>query len=494
VEAPSGFRAIGDYQVGDQVLTASRSGDSWVWKPDVVQYSNGSPATADPSPTAGNVMLLVEYGDGKQLIASPNQLFTLADGKLKRADQLAPGHDRLAGRDGGTVQIGRITSGYYKGEVHHIATEMVAYGDFDGSLDGHLINANGVVAGDYLLQIYQDTNKLKPYIESSAPAMGTPAYANRYPDLVVKPYVVGPGLEVVGAEIAAPEFFTAHGQRSIPVPVGALALFTERQEALLLDPDMPRRGFTDATNRQQVAYFAKLFGAFYPDVEIVLDWDSAHPNVFGYQADGKPGVLIGGELLRLGPLYGPAMALAISFGVAAATTDPSSPGRAVYDGVAGLLRTVLEPYWAETVQDGQGQFAPLLAALARKEADLQPEEGGLGARCLAEVIDAAVSGLDMPGCAGGDTLALLGAAYADGVVTARFSTELNPETGDQPANYAVSPDGVITGAYVDSKDLTTVNIACDLAAGSYVLTVQDLTAADGSTLNPLRRSAPFKVS
>lgn len=499
VADPQGFKAIGDYNVGDQVLTAFRTSQDWTWQPETVQFSSGSPATTDSGPTAGNLMLMIEYGEGKSLIATPNQLFAVADGKLKRADQLAPGDDSLVGEDGSGVSIGRISSGYYKGPVHHIATDMVTYEEFTGSLDGHLINTNGVVAGDYLLQLFQDTPKMAPNLDTSAPTIGTPAYQELHANLVVKPYVVGADHEVVGAEYAAPEFFTAHGDSSTSAPAGALSLFTERQEAMLLDPDIPKRGFSDSTNMQQVSYFTTLLSGFFPDVEIVMDWESVHPNVYGYQADGKSTVLIGGELLRLGPLYGPAMAIAIGFGVAAATSDQASLGRALYDGTSWVLVTALGPYWAETVQAGLAQFSLLLTALAGKETS-PTDEPGLGASCLLDVINAAVSGDIVPSCAGGDTLALSRASYTDGAVQATFNTELAAGPAGDPANYAVSPGGTITRVELNQENPTIVTIRCDLAKNSptpittYVLTVLHLTGLDGSTLNPLKRSAAFKVS
>jgi hypothetical protein len=495
VADPQGFRPIGDYLIGDEVLTAFRTGDSWTWQPATVQYSNGSPATTATGPGVGNLMYLIEYGTKQSVLATPNQLFLLPDGKLRRANQLTPGTDSLVGVNGTPVAIGRISTGFYKGPIHHIATQMVSYGDFSGKIDGHLINTNGVVAGDYLLQVFQDTPKMRANLDQNAPTIGTDAYRQQNPNLVVKPYVVGTEQEVVGAEYATPEFFTLHGDSNQSAPAGALSLFSERQEAMLLDPDIAKRGFSDSTNLHQVSYFTKLFGAFYPDVDIVLDWESVHPNVFGYQDDGKATVLVGGELLRIGALYGPAMAIALGFGVAAASIDESSLGRALYDGVSGVLADVLGPYWIETVHAGLQQFSPVLTALAAKETDQTSDDTGLSADCLLAVIDAAVSGDMVPGCAGGDTLALKGAEYADGTVRATFNTELDPATANVADNYAVSPGGVITGVLLDEKNPTSVSISCELTAGkSYVLTVLNLTSADGSTLNPLARSAAVKAS
>lgn len=226
-------------------------------------------------------------------------------------------------------------------------------------------------------------------------------------------------------------------------------------------------------------------------MEIELDWESVSPNVYGYQVEGTPKVFVGGELLRIAPLYGPAMAVALGFGVMAATSDKENPGRALFDGVTQALFTVLGPYWGETVRDGQMQFQTVFDALAVKEREHRAEEG-LTARCLGEVIDAAVSGYDMPRCAGSPTLAITGAHYHQGFVVAEFNTELEPTSAADPAHYAISPDGAVSQVSLES-DLTRVRITMDLSPdGNHELTVRDLLGADGSTLNPQASSAPIE--
>ena len=505
LNAPDGFRAIGSYVVGDDVLAADRSGDGWTWSPQTVQFSSGSPVTADPGPTSGNIMIYLEYGtEGRFLIATPNQLFALVDGKLRRADQLVPGTDQLSDPGGAPVAINRLTTGYYKGAIHHVATEMVNYDRFTGSLDGHLINTNGVVVGDYLLQLFQDTPKMAPHIEQSLPILGTPAYAEQHPDLVVKPYVVGADHEAVGAEYSTPELFTQHGESVDQIPDAAIALFTPRQEAMLLDPDIPKRGFSDTTNEQQVDYFVKLLAGFYPDVTISYDWNSVHPNVYGYQVDGKQTVFLGGEFLRLGPLYGPAMAIAIGFGVAAASGEATA-GQALFLGVSGVLLDALGPYWTETITAGAAQFHALLLALEGKEYHAPADPDGVSAKCLGEIIGAALSGMDMPTCAGGPTLRLNSVVYkpyqdGDGpgqqdMLVLSFNDELAEPSASDKTNYALSPTAVIDQVNPGEQDLTSVQVVVEpLTAGRYVLTVHDLIGANGNTLNPIASKAGFKVS
>jgi hypothetical protein len=494
VADPGGFKAIGDYEVGDSVLAASRAGDSWSWDPQTVAFSSGTPATTYKEPTAGNISIYLEYGDGQTLIATPNQLFALPDGKLKRADQLVPDSDELAGADGEAVPITRLATGYFKGALHHIATSMVSYEEFDGSIDGHLINANGVVCGDYLLQLYQDTEKMKPHLESEAPVIGTYAYREANPELYVKPYAVGASEEVVGSEVSVPDF-VVHGEAASDVPATATALFTKRQVALLLDPSIPKRGFSDKTNVQQFEWFATVYGAFSPQVTITLDWESTSPNVYAWEAEGQRNVFVGGELLRLGPLYGPAMAIAIGFGVAAATSDGGRVGRALYDGIAVSMLEALGNFWAQTATPGQEQFENLLTALGKLEQGPAPVEDGLRAECLTEVITAATSGEELPPCGGGPrpTLQLAKASYADGILRAVFNEALDSKTATQADHYALAPSGEIASVGLNVRNPSAVRIETELEPGQYVLTANDVRGLDGSTLDPKARSVKFKV-
>lgn len=399
VAAPAGFRAIEDFAIGDEVLAAAKSGGGWSWTPQTVQFSSGSPASAG---MGGNLMLSVVYGGEQVLIATANELFLLPDGKLKRADQLVPGTDSLVGEDGSSVAIDRILTGNYTGGVHHIATQVVSYRDFNGSIDNHLINANGVVVGDYLLQMFQDTDKMKPHIEPHAPVIGTREYAALNKDVIVKlGLAMAPGAAAALAQVSQPGFDPYEASATY-IPPDAAALFSPAQEAMILDSDVPKRGFTDQTNVEQVRYYITLYRGFYPEVRVFLDWASTRPNVFAFEEYGQPTVVIAGEFLRLGPLYGPAMAAGIAFGIAGAMSigESMGVGAALYEGIAVLMLTAFDTAWNATVLPAQSQLDTVLAALAPGEG-AAAEGVQLSALCLGNVIDAAISGEELPKCAGG---------------------------------------------------------------------------------------------
>jgi len=401
VAGPDGLRALGDYVAGDQVLAAAAAGGSLCWTPQTVEFSAGSPPAAG-SGSPGTIMVYVEYGDGQALIASPNQLFLTPSGQVKRADQLVPGADSLVDKEGGGVALHRLASGHYRGGIHHIATSVPSYDAWDGSLDGHLINANGIVCGDYVLQMYQDTVKMKPHLAApDAPTLGTAAYQAAAPGLAVKPFVVGRTLALAGTEVSQPGF-RAHGPSPVVIPEKATQLFTADQEKLLADPAIPKRGFSDETNVQRTDYYITLYGGFFRDVAIILDWEGQRPNVFAYTQGGQATVVISGEFLRLGPLYGEAMAIALAFGVANRhlAADANHPGRSLYDGVGVVMQQALQGRDGSmsTLIEGHQQFDALLALLM--ETNEAVAGAALSASCMASVIDAAMWGKPLPACAG----------------------------------------------------------------------------------------------
>ena len=66
----------------------------------------------------------------------------------------------------------------------------------------------------------------------------------------------------------------------------------------------------------------------------------------------------------------------------------------------------------------------------------------------------------------------------------------------QVTNYTIMPETVITTAVRDERDLSQVVLTVTLSTapeGDYTLTVSDILAKNGSTLNPHARTADFKI-
>lgn len=495
IAVPNGLMAIGDLLVSNQVMAAAGKPGAWTWTAQDVTFSAGTPAALPGTP--GNMMIFLSYGDNQSLIASRDQLFVMTDGLLKRADQLVPGTDMLIAADGSDpVKINLLASGYYLGAVHHIATSTPSYDEWDGSIDDHLINANGIVSGDYLLQMYQDTPKMAPNMtDPEAPDLGHADYKASNPGVSVKPFVVGESLQAAGTEVRAHNF-RAHAESEALIPAGAFQLFSPKQEVLLMDPSIPKRGFSDVTNVQMTNYYIKLFAGFYPNVHLYLDWESIHPNVFAFAQYGTPTVVIAGEFLRLGPLYAPAIAIALASGIASAAIEANGAdvGPSVYDGIGVVLQQALQGGNSlnETLSAGQAQFDSLLALLARLE---KGGEGPISANCLSQVIDAAISGDPLPECAGGPPvpLTLDSASYVDGALTINFSEPVDAGTALNPKNYQLTPGGSIIKLDMPAGVSASVTATVTLDPGEYSLLVSGVSGADGDKLDPAHSSAVFTV-
>ena len=141
VMGPGGFRPIETYAVGDEAMGADMEGQQPVWAPQVVAFSNGIP----PNPHEDHMVYLT-YGEAGAMTVTIDQSFLLMDGVLKVATYLEPG-DQLVGADGAAVLLTQVAVGRFQGGVHAIALAPM---DWSGSADGHLLNAGGLVAGDYV--------------------------------------------------------------------------------------------------------------------------------------------------------------------------------------------------------------------------------------------------------------------------------------------------------------------------------------------------------
>jgi hypothetical protein len=178
IESPKGPRPIEDYFVGDPVVAASAAGDgSWSWATYAVEFSSGTgPGRDQPA------MVYIHFGEEGVLIVTPDQPLLIGGGMLKRADQLVPGTDSLVAAGGGTVPIEQVSVGSFAGGIHDIATGISSSLEWDGSLDGHLLNAAGVICGDFVLQIRQGDPRMARYL-AVGPTVGSVEYGNMQPHL-----------------------------------------------------------------------------------------------------------------------------------------------------------------------------------------------------------------------------------------------------------------------------------------------------------------------
>jgi len=359
VQAGDGsFRAIEDYQVGDTVLAA---GKSLTWTEQEVVFSNGTPGVAKQKYT-----VLIIYSDGFLAVTS-DHLFLMPNGTLKAAAKITP-NDELVAPDGSSIAILSVHIGDYTAGFHHITTSKEEPAE---SLDGHLLNTNGVVSADYTVQLYYRANELPTAFLSANlaadPIVGSSEYCALYGDDCLK----APSQPQVASLVASfdvPDqlpgvLFTPAEKVRLNIPDDA-APFISKEEAKLRAND-PKRAFNDPFAREWTEYLLKFHKAFYPDVVYHLDWTDEEVNAYAWVENGVRHVALLGGLVRHRALEleGIALVLAHELGhhYGGPPTYPSGlscEGQADWHGVANIMREVwFGQFYGQVVTPAIAQMA-----------------------------------------------------------------------------------------------------------------------------------------
>lgn len=304
--SPTGLKSIEDFQRGDKVMAASISGApgtaTFVWDVAKVDFSFG---TGDGTEQG---MVYLHYGDDGAMVCTPDQLFLLENGKLKRGDRLVPGQDQLVDHNGEPVDLHTIALGTYHGGVHHIATAP----GFSGDLQGHLLNSAGIVTGDFDLQIH--AAQLKQFFvenHEDLPVVGSAAYEAAYPELTKTDVSTYGTSSVVEEPDMALQFFS-HKHKQHHVPADAASYLTEAQAT---DVANARLGVTfdrvrlHSLTAQNVL---KTWGGHFPDIRFKLLMGHMEVNAFAFTLHGQGYVALTDGLTRLEGLDYEGMALIVS--------------------------------------------------------------------------------------------------------------------------------------------------------------------------------------
>ncbi|MWC30645.1 Hint domain-containing protein [Paenibacillus sp. MMS18-CY102] len=306
IGTPDGHRAIEKFNVGDKVITASlqqgAQGLQLEWKKARLNFSNGTgPQSHQPA------MIYIRFGNHGSIVVTPDHLFLMPNGKLKRADRLVPGKDLLVSYNSTEVEINEISVGEYTGGVHHIATDI----SFNGSLDGHLLLSEGLVSGDFNLQIHQHELLNSGLLEdvSDLPKIGTKEYEETHTHLVAGNYMSFSAPTVGALDTASvaatPEAatqvskFYVHGSNVAFVPDNA-ASFLSPMQAIDVNDKADKWGFTEVSiGNAMVKYLVNLFQGFYPDITFYHDIGRLEPNAYAFTQFGKQYVVVSGGLTRI---------------------------------------------------------------------------------------------------------------------------------------------------------------------------------------------------
>jgi len=486
IQVSSGtFKAIQDFVPGDPVYAA---GPDLKWKTYNVDLSSGIEPT-----DVELFMVYVQYGnpgeEALDMIVTEDHLFLMQGGTLAPASALKPG-DQLTRPDGTAAAVIQAYLGQYKGGVHHIST-----GDFNGSLDGHLLNSNNVVTTDMSVKLDFQTGSLdRKFLVKDLDKrvkVGSDEYMERYYDDAAKTFMASP--------TQWPEDFTIVVRKNlINVPDTAFAFITGGQARNIMDSDAPRRDFDSNAAISKVLYVFSQFEGFFPQPKYLMDWNNPLPNGYAFNYYNQDVILLTGGLLRLLALNNEGYALVIChllarlFGVPDTYPQLKCVGPGDYEGISTYFTQVYQaqqfPTQFPKALEQIGNFFDLMSEKFRK-ADPDDKCDRPSTKCRIETYKSAAAVRPLPRCAnpGSAPFHLTGAEPDEEgtTVTVTFSEAVDPPTAETRGNYKLKPLARIVQAKVNPENPFEVKLTARIRKDRlYVLTVSGVESEFNDPLVP----------
>lgn len=159
VATPEGWMRARDVAAHETVVLAA--GRDLDFKP--VRVTHAAPAGPGAAEHAVYLKYLVD-GQARALVVAREHPFLLHGGTLAAADALRAG-DALTGRDGAPAPVLEAGWSGYTGDFHPFATVMEPPAP---GLDGHLVLTNGVVTGDFAVQVFSEYERASSRVPAGA--------------------------------------------------------------------------------------------------------------------------------------------------------------------------------------------------------------------------------------------------------------------------------------------------------------------------------------
>lgn len=483
------FEAIEKIRVKDKVLAC---GSDLNWKEEEVMFSNG---TAKDSVS---FLIQIFYREGdqvKNLFCTEDQPFLMSSKLLKRADKLRVG-DYLTLFNGNTSEITEIKYVTVESGVHHISTGILK----PDSLDGHLLNIQGVVAADYVVQLFQD--ELPDLFE--APMLKS---VRNIDQMISREEV---------EEVTLKEYITSAKQKestfwsntllksSIKTPDSSTSFLTHKQ-ASQISAFVPKHSFGEVNRISQIEYLFKIFKAFYPEVNFLSDWSNEDGNAYVTTLDNEYYLILQGGLARCKPISIEGLAIIISHELGHIYGgDPKRPDGFSCDTQSDFYATriVMRKVWYEDLYSqmvfpGMEQIKVLFSYLSDAE---EKVEGCITPtlNCRIETLMAGATSPQLPKCAEGPCISYLvvieAEAHHEGEVDIYFNEEVNKKSAKKHQNYLFTPEVDIVSVKTTGTDHKVVRIIANFEKDSeYQVTVSNVTAKNGDALDPKLNHAVFKA-
>ncbi len=401
VAIPDGTKAIQAFALGDPVLAADTD---FNWTAMPVQFSNGTSANSvQPQ------MIYVTYGNPAQtIVCTLDHTFLQTGGKLIRANMLNA-TDTLLDPTGAPVNITKVELKNYVGGVWNIATSQ----DRPTSLDGHLINTQGVISGDYALQLFYDDlveqGLTAAAREDTVGTEGHRAMAGLPPRQSLPEKPLSAVLQSGSARHWSNPNVHMHLDHSFVVaaPPTHQGYLTTAQAEEVRDK-VPQRTFAEARHVPELTRWAfSAFAGFYPDVNFILDWPNANANIFALDLDGQKNVLVQGGLLRARAIDWEAITLLMAYSLSRFGEDPPTGADGMrckpqcdYNVIA-VLMNVFYPLYPNVIFEAVNEMEALFKDIESKDDVASGECNPTTLDCRIDTYHKAMSMLPLPECASG---------------------------------------------------------------------------------------------
>jgi hypothetical protein len=481
-----------DIQAQEEVLAA---GADLRWKPALVE----SVSTWETAEGLMSSMYFLRYswdGDVREVIVSPDHPFLMEDGTLIAVQDLTKKPLRLRRADGGQSDVLVVAQGTYQGGT----TSIQLAGDFNGrDLSGHLLNTNGLVTGDFKVQVYYTSQHLAAELvhefgeDKETLPVGTTEYHTAFPDEAYARFVDDPG--------EWPKGFAPTVGAETRVPATAARYLTDQQAR-----DIRRHATSgspaDTYPARALLYVFNLMRGLYPDVDFVLDWDNPVPNAYSWSAWGRQTVVVTGGLVRVRGLRLDGLSLIVSTMVSYTSKDVHCVGEADYGGLFSVIRRLWQDnLFIAVVESALPQIEQLFSHITKKHAAPNPADtcAQPGIACRLDSYQAALSMFPVPACARPRPAYFEvrdARAISETRVQITFSRTLNEPTAETIANYAFEPAVEIHSATVNHAQpaLVVLDVAKLAAKTSYLVRISHVVSNDDVPLDPAHSTGAFMTN
>ncbi len=506
------FKPIETFEIGDKVLAADRN-LNWVEK--TVKFSQGTGKL-----TNAQIMVKVIYelnDQEKQLITTRSHLFLMPNGKLKRADTLSPGKDKLVAVDGSTTTVKDLRIGKFAYGIHHISTSD----DVTKTIDGHLLNTNGIVTADYSLQISNiDLDSQAEFMvenHENLPSIGTKEYAEANSDLVTTSFCAyhkSIGASALG-EAKQDDSEASDGFKplsgAVDIPEDAMYFVSKKQAWDIETSDAPRQPPSSSVGLTMAENLYKIYNGFYPKINFHTDLENTSPNAYAFFKYEVPFVVISGGLLRMDDLDFPTLAFIIAHEIAHLYGgEPKSQAGYACTGLAdyAAITEVISGVWygplnPQIVPKAREGVKKLFSYISPEHAKGTPGDTCLDIpiQCRIDTFSQAMMGFSLPECAGGPKKPALKveeatASEEEGETTVHvvFNKAVDKATAEKIRHYALAPLTGISDAKVNAEEDWKVDLKAEIKAETeYTLTVSNVLSADKEPLVSGEKKATFTL-